>query len=363
MSRYTYISHGRISGSSRTDLDAVASLAIFWRGAKLRGLKRGSDYDLSMVDYYANGLEELRQFSHTEIYLADVPPDAVAKIERPQTIARFEKLLVDLKPKNVVIHFIDHHPLSPGTRERFNGYVARGLLGSVTLASHSLDEDQHVPAHRKRCATEMVRDYLREHWHFQPDDVIRKIARFAHDQDFALRKIPEATALSVVIGADYPSLKLAEMLADGRFWSDELAAVHARQEEKTRRLLAQLSYANRRWHLQSGRIINVVYALMPEEDGLKVTVAGLHCIDERSADVAVLVHRDPFISLRLNLKEREINAGKLLAPLGGGGHPGAASAGGHWGALPYTYANRDNFEAVVSSINTTLLRLAGARSA
>ena len=46
------------------------------------GYLTGEDFEVDMIDYYANGIDELRRYRAASIFLADVPPDAGMKPRR-----------------------------------------------------------------------------------------------------------------------------------------------------------------------------------------------------------------------------------------------------------------------------------------
>ncbi|RMH57004.1 MAG: hypothetical protein D6679_07715 [Candidatus Hydrogenedentota bacterium] len=363
MPRYLYVSHGSPEGeNTRTDFDAVASLALLQHTAMAKGFRYGRDFELDMIDYYSSGLDRLLQRRNTEILLADIPPDVLLKPEsggRDGLRQRLEKL----RAQKVILHFLDHHPVTRETRAIFEEFHRNGLIRSLWICPFCPEEDRVLDHTRKLCATEVTARFLERVWNVPLDETARRIMRWAHDQDFGLREIPEANRISVVIGADYPPLKLADCLSRGIFWNRELAAVHSRQEEKTQRLLRELRYHWRRWRLASGRRIDVVYALMPPHHGLKVTAAGLHCLQNLHARVAVFLHRDPFLSIRINPRENELHAGEMLRPFGGGGHRGAGSAGaGPHRPFPYRNVTDENFPRVAQTVDEQLSRLARAES-
>jgi hypothetical protein len=363
MFRYVYVSHGNLyERNARTDLDAVASIAIMWRGAMMKGLERGPDFEVDMIDYYANGLDELLRYRNASLFVADVPPDALARPDEPRVTARFEETLRTLRDQGNRLNLIDHHPVSPRTAARFDRYVRQGLIESATLSGMDHEIDRVRPHHQKQCAAEMTREMLEGRFRMPPDEVIRRLAWYAHDADFGIRRIPEASRLSILIGADYPPLQLAGRLAQGEFWNDDLQGIFDDYQAKTRRILASLKLLRRRWRLKSGRVVPVVYALMPAREDLKVTPAGMYCLNEQGASVAVMVQRRAFLSLRIDPEEIELHAGRMLANLGGGGHQGAASAGRHPRDFPYHEAHEGNFADVVASIDRALTRFAGARA-
>lgn len=355
MYRYLYVSHGRSGGgNTRTDLDAIASVALFWRGALRRDLVRGEDFEVDFIDYYENGLDGLLRHHDVTAFVADVPPEAIARPADPVSIERLLATLQRLRERSVSVNFVDHHPLSSMTSKLFHGFVREGLMETAILSEMDADADQERPIAEKFCAAEMSLAVIRDRLLMPPDEEMLRIARFARDQDFGIRAIAEANRLSTVIGADHDPIAMAELLAHGRFWSDELEAIRRFQEQRIRRSISALRFDRREWRLKSGRTIPVIYALLPPDDSLRVTVAGIHCLEEQGARVAVIVHRHPFISIRMDLDEKELHAGRMLTPLGGGGHRGAASAGGRGGSFPYREANESNFRDVVSRIDDHL---------
>jgi oligoribonuclease NrnB/cAMP/cGMP phosphodiesterase (DHH superfamily) len=360
--RYIYISHGSVAGPrTRTDLDAISSVALLWRGALLRGFVRGVDFDVDLVDYFQGGIDYLLKYRDTTILLADVPPEAIAGAQSSDAAAHFEATLARLRDQNVALHMIDHHPMTAATMGRFRRFEADGLLASADLSWMDEDADRTDSHLAKRCAAEMARDFLVRRFGLVEDDVMTRICSYAHDQDFGLRLIPSASRLADVIGDDYPPLEIAEALATGEFWNDAFEAAFRRYEEQTQRLVEKIVCTRRTWRLPNGRDLEILYALMPEDDNLKITPAGIHCREALGGRVAVLLKRYPFISIRLDPMERSIHAGRILSTLGGGGHAGAASAGrrhGMW--FPYHRAHEGNFEEVVSAVDATLTRAATA---
>ena len=364
MKKYIYISHGSLDlGNKRTDLDAIASIGTFWRGAILNGWTRGEEFDVDMIDYYNEGLWQLKKWAGCKIYLADIPPEALARPERPETLPEFEKCLVELKNLDIELNYIDHHPMTDTIRAAFQEWQRKGLFNILNICPMDLEMDRTTPSTEKSCATEMVWKFMQERWGIKTDDVFEKIMYFTHDADFGIRKVDDATALSVVIGADYDPLRIAELLANGTFWSDELQTIHDERIERDVHLLNQVSLTQRIWTLPSGREIPVMYLLMPEEDGLKVTAAGYYCTSEKGATVAVILQRAAFISMRINPGEQELHAGRILTPLGGGGHVGAASAGSRGHNFPYERADESSFESIVDRLDTVLSENAGVETA
>lgn len=357
MCKYIYVSHGRLDGgNTRTDLDAIASLSMFWRYAKKRGLTRGRDYDLDMIDYFQNGLTELLKYRDARICVADVPPGAVLRNCADGEVAALKRTLEKLRDRNVGIHFIDHHPMTHEAREVFEDFLRDGLFLSLDICPMDLNDDRVTTADHKRCATEMVRDWLVRNAGFRSDPVVDRIALYTHDADFGIRAIPDSIRLSVIISADHNPLALAEMLADGRFWSDELEGIYHEQQARTDELLRRLVFERRKWLLPNGREVPVMYALMPPDEGLKVTAVGVHCIGDHGATVAVIVHRNPFISMRIAQGEHELHAGELLEKLGGGGHVGAGSAGSRGNGFPYEHVDANSLPDVVDRLDAALLR-------
>ncbi len=355
MYRYLYVSHGRSGGgNTRTDLDAIASVALFWRGALNKGLVRGEDFEVDFLDYYENGLDRLLRYRDVSAFVADVPPEALARPGMPETTEHLLATLLRLRDQNVSVNFVDHHPLSAMTSRLFHGFVREGLMESAILSEMDAEADRVRLIEDKFCAAEMSLALLQNRFLVTPDEEMLRIARFARDQDFGIRLIPEANRISTVIGADFNPIAMAEHLAHGRFWCDELDAICRAQEARIRRSISSLQFDWREWRLRSGRSIPVVYALLPPDDSLRVTVAGIHCLEERGARVAVIVHRHPFISIRMDREESELHAGRMLTPLGGGGHRGAASAGGRGKSFPYREANESNFHDVVQRIDNHL---------
>lgn len=350
MSGFLYVSHGRRHDkNTRTDLDAISSVAIFWRGALRKGLRRGADFEIDFIDYYNDGLGELRRHRDASVFVADIPPEAIAR--------NLESTLADLAGRGLRLNFIDHHPVSAETARRFSSAVENGLIDSAILSDLNFDTDRTTPTDQKLCAAEMSLEFLSRRFGMRGDGVSRRIARYAHDQDFGVRMIKEANRLSVVIGANHDPVSLAEMLALGDLWSDELEEIHRNQVARTRRLLRTLSVERRRWKLSNGRELAVVYALLPDE-GLKVTSAGIHCLEAHAARVAVLVHPSRFVSMRIVAGETDLHAGAILSAMGGGGHAGAASAGG----LSHENTTRENFGDVVDRLDRRLAESAGVAS-
>ncbi len=355
MIRYVYVSHGWLhGGSTRTDFDALGALAIMRRGAELRGLVEGEDFALDLIDYYSDGLDALCRWRNCVILVTDVPPEALARPERPETAERLQETLRAIRDAGNSLVLVDHHTLEAPSRERYARWLAEGLFTDLDLCDMDQETDLHRTHRQKRCAAEMMRDWLRRTWGLQEDAIIDEIARLAHDQDFGVRNIPGANRISAIIGADFPPLEIVAALSRGEFWSDRFEAAWERQEEDTARQLQQLVCDWRTWRFTSGREMKVVYALMPPNDVLKVTPAGIHCLDILGADIAVLVQRRSFISMRVRYHYNDFHAGRMLSAFGGGGHVGAASAGGRAGALPYGDAHEDNFGDVVAAIDQAL---------
>lgn len=355
MIRYVYASHGWTrGGSTRTDFDALASVAIMRRGAELRKLREGDDFAIDLIDYYAEGIDALQKWRDVTIVLADIPPETLARPGRPETTTRLVETLSNLKAAGNRLHLIDHHPMERQSMERFEKYVEEKLIESATLSKMDHDEDQRRTHLQKQCATEMVRDWLRERWGVPDDDIIDEITRFAHDQDFGVRHIPDANRLSAVIGADFPPSEIIQSLSRGEFWNPRFQLAWERQEEDTRRQIQEVRTLWRVWRFPTGRALGVVYALMPARDVLKVTPAGIHCLEELGADIAVMVQREAFISVRVRHNVNDFHAGRMLSAFGGGGHVGAGSAGGRNGQLPYGQAHERNFEDVVESLDKAL---------
>lgn len=363
MIRYVYVSHGWLhGGSTRTDFDALGSVAIMKRGADLRGLREHEDYALDLIDYYADGLDALTRWRDVTLLVADVPPEALARPERPETGERLERTLRALRDAGNRVVFIDHHPHETETRNRFFRWRDEGLFASLSLTEMDTALDQARSHREKRCAAEMVHDWLRATWDLPDDAIVDEIARLAHDQDFGVREIPGANRISAIIGADFPPLEIVAALARGEFWSDRFQAAWERQEEDTARQLRSLVCDWRAWSFPSGRRLSVVYALMPPHDVLKVTPAGIHCLETLGADIAVLVQRRSFISMRVRYSHNDFHAGRMLAAFGGGGHVGAASAGGRAGSLPYGDAHEGNFGDVVEALDRALTERGGWES-
>jgi hypothetical protein len=360
--RYLYISHGSVAGPrTRTDLDAVSSVALLWRGALLRGLERGVDFGLDLLDYFQGGIDDLLKYHDATILLADIPPEAIAGTGDWGAAAHFEETLARLGDQEISLHMIDHHPMTAATMERFRRFESEGLIATADLSWMDEDADRADSHLTKRCAAEMVRDFLERRFELPRDGVMTRICAYAHDQDFGLRTIPEANRIADVIGDDFPPLAIAEALATGEFWNDSFEVAYRSYEEKTRRLVEKIVYTRRYWRLPDGRDLEVLYALMPEDDDLKITPAGIHCRQATGGRVVVLLKRYPFISIRLDPMERSIHAGRILSTLGGGGHAGAASAGGRRGMrFPYHRVHEGNFEEVVSSVDATLTQAAAA---
>lgn len=355
MVRYVYVSHGWLhGGSTRTDFDALGSVAIMKRGAEMRGLRDGEDFAIDLIDYYADGIDALTRWRNCTLLVADIPPEALARPERPETAERLVRTLHALRDGGNRVIFIDHHPLEEPTRQRFAGWTRDGLIAALDICGMNADLDQARTHREKSCAAEMVLAWLRRTWDLPEDAVCDEIARLAHDQDFGVRSIPGANRISGIIGADFPPREIIDALARGEFWSDRFQAAWERQEEDTARQIGQLRYAWRSWRFHTGRELSVVYALMPPHDVLKVTPASIHCLDGLGADIAVLVQRRSFISLRVRYTHNDFHAGRMLAAFGGGGHVGAASAGGRAGSLPYGEAHEDNFEDVVEALDSAL---------
>jgi len=208
----------------------------------------------------------------------------------------------------------------------------------------------------------MTLQVITRRFNFEPDDIMLSLAKYAHDQDFGIRKISEASKISTVIGADYPPLQLAEIFASGELWNESLEEVYKTQLSKIAFALSQIRHIRKVWRLWNGKELPVVYVLMPEGDILKVSVAGIHCIEKLGAKVVVIIQRYPFISMRISCDVSELHAGKILSFFGGGGHQGAASAGGKNATFPYKTANDDNFDIIVSELDSEISRLAGVKS-
>jgi len=363
MFSYLYVSHGNAGhGNTRTDFDAVGSIALMWRSALLKGLQKGEDFEVSMIDYYSRGIEQLLNFHDATILLADVPPEALARSDEPDKITALSAALLKLKAQNVLLNFIDHHAHDYSTGKRFLQYVEDGLLESAYISFMDAETDRIKPLIEKRSAAEMVLNFLENRYEQAADDIMRTIAAYSHDQDFGIRKIHEANRISAVIGSDFPPLELAGMLAHGTLWNEKLENVYQYQQARQRQAILKLKYVWKKWRQRDGREVPVVYALMPQGDALKVSPAGMHCIKAMGAGVAVLVQRYAFISLRIPPEENQFHAGEICRALGGGGHQGAASAGGRNGYFPYKQANESNFFDVVNSLDPILSRAAGVYS-
>lgn len=355
MIRYVYVSHGWLNGgSTRTDFDALGAMAIMRRGAELRGLKEGEDFALDLIDYYNDGLDALCRWRDCVILVTDVPPEALARPDRPETADRLERTLRAIREAGNSLVLVDHHSLEPASRERFTNWMAEGLFTDLDLCDMDQGMDLRRTHHQKRCAAEMMRDWLRRTWGLQADPVIDEIARLAHDQDFGVRNIPGANRISAIIGADFPPFEIVGALSRGEFWNARFETAWEREEEDTARQIRQLVCDWRKWRFGNGREMNVVYALMPPNDVLKVTPAGIHCLDTLGADIAVLVQRRSFISMRVRYHYNDFHAGRILSAFGGGGHVGAASAGGRAGELPYGDAHESNFGDVVRALDRAL---------
>lgn len=357
MEKLYFVSHGYLDGG-RADWDAVGSLASLVRYAKLNNIEYKSGYEIIMTDYFKDGINHITGITDSVIIVADIPPEFLIKYYSKDG---FKDVLWKIKNNNNKLVFIDHHPNSDDTICFLKFLESENLFYYFDIFEVTPDNDAYIPLDLKKCAAERVQYFLFKEWKTHDDEVFLKIRKYAHDQDFGLREIHEAFRITIVIGANFNNEKLIFSIADGIFWTDEFQNVYNEQNRLTQELTDKLKLrkVTADFKINSHTLKkNIIYALMPDDNRLKASAAAYNIFkNDNNADIIILLHRFPFISIRCPIKEKDISAAKIAQLFGGGGHFGAASVGlrDNSGWFPYRKATVRNFKYIINTINGIIL--------
>ncbi|MEW5692533.1 MAG: DHH family phosphoesterase [Candidatus Hydrogenedentota bacterium] len=346
-----YVSHGDIKGS-KTDFDAVGSVASLVRKAKKLKLIQYENYDYTLIDYYNYSIEPLLTYHNKKIYLSDIPAESILFSSKHSSVEYVRDLLLRLKSQNNELIYVDHHPVSDVIRNIFYKFYEENLFLYLNLQNI---DPKASKSYTRECATEMIQKYLFHYENIKDDNILKTLRTFARDQDLGFRKLNEATRISVVIGSDYNNKKLIEYLSDGIFWNDELQERYEYSMKKTQRLCQQLITTTREISFYKSRNKikrNFVFALTPKENGLKSTPAAIYLFDKYKPDFVVILNRHGFLSIRRDQKSKGISAGLIAKIFGGGGHETASAAGNrkYNSSFPFDYIDESSFEAVVNKL-------------
>jgi hypothetical protein len=354
--KYYFVSHGYLGGG-RADWDSIGSLAALVRFAKINNLEYRNDYDIIMIDYFKDGLNHISGITNSVIIVADIPPEFLIQFH---TKEGFKNLLYQIKNNYNKLIFIDHHPNSDDVSGFMKYLEGKGLFYELDFFDVSLENDKFIPLEEKLCAAERVQKFLFKHYKVSDDDVFQKVRKYAHDQDFGIRKIQEALNITIVIGANFNNEKLIFLIAEGIFWTKELQMILEEQNRLVEELYGKLKFKKitTYFKLNSHPIRkNIMYALMPEDKRLKTSAAAYWIFKRQNCDIVILLQRYPFISIRCPIYEKDISAAKIANIFGGGGHVGAASANKRhytkW--FPYRKIYDSNFEKIAYKINDIIV--------
>ncbi len=342
--RTVFISHGRVSGGG-SDLDAVASVACGVRAFRRAGFV---DVDYDLVDYIPERLDRLvaREDRDARLVLADIPLEALCRVYEPE--GSVAEVLETLHERGNRIVLIDHHPIPESDRDLYRDLESRGVVEELRL----------VLPPEKRPATGMVADYLQECGMGDPDPVRETLVRYAIDQDFATRSIPEANRLTDIIVGRHDLASLVEMLVKGVFWDEGMETFLRQAEEATRQLCSSMVVEHRTLDHED---FPVAYAWVPEE--LKTTPASEYLFEMFPEIAVAALFKRERISLRRRLGIDQPDLGTFAFENGGGGHPGASVLHGNRCELfDLAQMNPQNFGSYVDRLHAALDRHAGAAS-
>lgn len=350
--KYVFASHGNLSGG-KADFDAVGSLSSLVRFAKLNNLEYKKDYFICMVDYFADGLEPLKKYYDTTMFIADLSTGSL--IDYYSTDG-FKNIIQTIKDKGNKIIFIDHHPNNDDNIKFFYYLKHKKIFKHFEFFGVDYEQDRMIPIDLKFCAAERVQYYLFKRQLISDDKVFYKIRTYAHDQDFGLRNIEEALNITKVIGSDFNNKKLIDYLSDGIFWNQELETVQQNQDKLVNELCGNLKIKKLEANFNIGGKNfkkDVVYVLMPKDKRLKVSAAAAYIFKKVRCNFIILIQRNPFFSVRIPLWEKDISAAKIANLFGGGGHYGAASARklNKDSDFPFSYPDENSFKKIAIKLN------------
>jgi oligoribonuclease NrnB/cAMP/cGMP phosphodiesterase (DHH superfamily) len=275
----------------KRDLDGICSAAILKRYAKMHGIK----HTIELIDYHPLGklLRKFKKIGKLKGWFV-----IIADFCLNESVAKSSVSI--LSKSGCKIFWYDHHRWNKNVKNMVKKIVEKLVIN------------------RKLCAAEIVQKF------YMNDEVSKRLAEMARDQDFYIRKNRVACKLSDLI-TYYDFLEEGKLLAliqkfsEGIFWEKSLEKEWKKYKKIKEVKLKELSKTT---ILRNLHRYKIGFAFV--ENFLSGSDACQYLLKKFGVDLAFAIFKNGKVSIRRMNKRIKCNEiGKLL---GGGGHEFAAGA-------------------------------------